>query len=394
MIFWLLVTFMIANQKILFICFSFIFVRELLYPISQADSSSKLTADSTILNNSEISDVTTLTTSFNFIYGFAIPHAKEVVNIRGTNPIGYELGFSWLLYTDEVWQDCHCYPRLGFHLAFYDFDLNEIFGYGYESGIDFTYFFGLLSKFNFLLIGKAGLSYLTKPYDKNAHPENMSYSTHLNYLLSAGAGLRYGFSKYVETQLIISMNHNSNAALTEPNGGINYPAISLAVGYTFSPIEIKPRTHPDPYLNAENETRWDIGTFWGISSMPFPDQSQVPMYGLNVIRSWQVMRFGAVTTGAELEMNGRARLRVERGTIEEQSPWRGSVQGGWEFLMGKTIFSIQLGLYVYRPHKEKDDIYQRYGLVYRFFDHVYAGVNFKSYRNYADHLDLRITYSF
>jgi hypothetical protein len=350
--------------------------------------------DSSIIIETKQPDALPLTTGFSFIYGSAIPHAKEVLNVRGTNPRGYEINFNWLLYTREVWDDCHCYPRLGFHIAFYDFDLNEIFGYGYEGGINFTYYLGLLSKFNFLVQGKAGLSYLTKPYDKETHPQNMSYSTHLNYLLSAGAGIRLEITDFIETQLLVSMNHNSNAALTEPNGGINYPSIGLTVGYTFQPIEIKPHTHPDPYLTAENETRWDIGLFWGISSMPFPDPSQVPMFGVNVLRSWQVMRFGAVTAGAEIEMNGRARLRVERETIEEQSPWRGSVQGGWEFLMGKTIFSIQLGLYVYRPHKEMDDVYQRFGLVHRVLNHLYAGINFKSYRHWADHLDLRLIFSF
>ena len=98
--------------------------------------------------------------------------------------------------------------------------------------------------------GKAGLSYLTKPYDKETHPENMSYSTHLNYLLSAGGGIRYAFSDYVEAQFLVSMNHNSNAALTEPNGGINYPSLSLSLGYTFEPIEIKPRTHAGSLFNC------------------------------------------------------------------------------------------------------------------------------------------------
>jgi hypothetical protein len=342
----------------------------------------------------EIKDETILTTGFSFVYGWAIPHAKEVVNIRGTNPIGYELNFNWLLYSREVWDDCHCYPKLGFHLSFYDFDLNDIFGYGYEGGINFTYFFGLLSKFNFLVHGKAGVSYLTKPYDKETHPQNMSYSTYVNYLLSAGAGARYEISNHLETNLIVSFNHNSNAALTEPNGGINYPAVSLGLGYTFEPIIVQARKHPDVYLNSKNKSRWDAGLFWGISAMPYPDPTQVPMFGLNILRSWQVMRFGAVTAGVEMEMNGRARLMVQRGTIEDQSPWRGSIQGGWEFLMGKTIFSLQLGLYVYRPHKELDDIYQRYGLVHKFFDNIYVGINFKSYRHYADHLDLRLTYSF
>jgi len=339
-------------------------------------------------------DTLPFTIGFTYLYGYAVPHAKEVVNIRGTHPIGYEVNFNWLLYTNEVWDDCHCYPRLGFLVAFYDYDINEIFGYGLNASGQFTYFFGLLSTFNFLLMGKAGISYLTKPYDRNTHPENMSYSTYFNYLLSIGAGTRLAFNENLETQFIVSMNHNSNAAFLEPNGGINYPALSLNMSYTFNPVDIKPRYHNDPYLNSDKKKRWDFSVFWGISGMPYPDEAQVPMFGINILRSWQVTRIGAINAGVEVEMNGRSRLRVQRGTIADISPWRASVQTGWEFLMGRTIFSIQLGFYLYRPYQYKDDVYQRYTLVHRILYHLYAGISFKSYRHYADHLDLRLTYSF
>ena len=339
-------------------------------------------------------DTLPFTIGFTYLYGYALPHAKEVVNIRGTHPIGYEVNFNWLLYTDEVWDDCHCYPRLGFLVAFYDYDINEIFGYGLNASGQFTYFFGLPSTFNFLLMGKAGISYLTKPFDRNTHPENMSYSTHINYLLSIGAGTRLAFNKNLETQFIVSMNHNSNAAFLEPNGGINYPALSLNMSYTFNPVDIKPRYHKDTYLNRDKKKRWDFSAFWGISGMPYPDEAQVPMFGINILRSWQVTRIGAINAGVEVEMNGRARLRVQRGTIDDISPWRASVQTGWEFLMGRTIFSIQLGFYLYRPYQYKDDVYQRFTLVHRILNHLYAGISFKSYRHYADHLDLRLTYSF
>ena len=50
-------------------------------------------------------DVKLFSLGFTYHYGFAIPHAKEVVNIKGTNPVGYELNFSWLLNTKETWDD-------------------------------------------------------------------------------------------------------------------------------------------------------------------------------------------------------------------------------------------------------------------------------------------------
>ena len=61
--------------------------------------------------------------------------------------------------------------------------------------------------------------------------------------------------------------------------------------------------------------------------------------------------------------------------------------------MGNTIFSIQIGGYFYRPFVEKDDVYQRWGLMYNVYKNIYAGLNFKSYRNSADHLSFRGTLS-
>ena len=129
--------------------------------------------------------------------------------------------------------------------------------------------------------------------------------------------------------------------------------------------------------------------------MPYPMPGQVPMYGLTLLRSWQTWRFVAFTLATELKRNGRA-VEITRRLNPEKDvyPLRVSVLGGIEFLMGRVIFSVQMGVYFYRPFAEKDDMYQRYGLVYNLFGNFYAGINFKSYRNSADHLSLKFTVSF
>ncbi|HEX9250667.1 MAG TPA: acyloxyacyl hydrolase, partial [Ignavibacteriaceae bacterium] len=280
-------------------------------------------------------------------------------------------------------------------LAFHDFNNKELLGYGLSGGISFTYFFGLPSDYNIHLKGKLGASYLTKPFDKEKHSNNMAYSTHLNYLISLGTGITFKLSKQFELQLEGSMNHQSNAALLEPNGGINYWAASVSTNYfLYQPIFTE-RSIPDPYLTSEKMTRWDLSFSYGISSMPYPMPGQVPMYGITLLRSWQTWRFLAFTLAAELERNGRA-VEITRRLNPEKDvdPLRASVLGGVEFLMGRIIFSVQIGVYFYRPFAEQDDIYQRYGLVYNLFRNFYAGINFKSYRNSADHLSLRFTVSF
>lgn len=371
-------------------------------PFAQSVDSSQVVSEAE-LNCCINSDVIGLT----YITGYMIPHAKEVLNVRGTNPRGLELAYYSHLNTDEVWLDCECYPRLGAFISFYDFDITDILGYGFSGGINFTYFFGLPSDYNFHLKGKAGFAYLTKPFDKEKHPQNMSYSTHFNYILSAGAGITIRLYKNFELQLEGSINHQSNAALLEPNGGINYWAASSSLNYILQPVDFKPRIIDyDSYLYEPKKTRWDLSFSWGISSMPYPEPGQVPMYGLTVNRSIQVYRILALLFGAEIERNGRAVELFRRYRPDEQvNPYRFSLLGGVEFLMGRTLLSVQFGGYLFIPFRHfvadgfpprtfEDRTYQRWGLVYNIFENIYAGINFKSYRNSADHLSLRFTFSF
>jgi len=350
-------------------------------------------------NNSTIGDTISDNNYFllgvGYTTGYLISHAKEVVNLRGLNPRAYEIDFNWHLYNDEVWNDCQCYPRVGAFLAFHDFNNSELLGYGFSGGLSFTYFFGLPSDYNFHLKGKGGASYLTKPFDKDKHPDNMAYSTHINYLLSIGIGISIKLNKNFEIQLDASMNHQSNAALLEPNGGINYWAASISTNYFFYQPVFKERNILDPYLQSERIKRWGLSFSWGISSMPYPMPGQVPMYGITILRSVQFCRIACFNFGAELERNGRAIEITRRIKPEtEIEPWRASLLVGVEFLMGRTILSAQVGGYIYRPFAEKDDVYQRWGLMYNIYENIFAGINFKSYRNSADHLSVRITLTF
>jgi hypothetical protein len=378
--------------------FTYIFVYIILFAslVSAQAAESDEQTENYSSDSSEVSKYINLLGA-SFLYGYMIPHAKEVLPVRGLNPRGHEIVLNWHLNNDDVWNDCECCPRLGVFFSYYDFDLEVLLGHGYAAGIMFTYFFGLPDEFNFHLKGRGGLSYLTNPYDSNKVPVNWSYSTHFNYILGVGAGFTYRPFDRIEFQFDGSMNHQSNAALLEPNGGINYWAIALSTNYYFNDPDFYPRDIYDPYLTSEKKKRWDISFSWGISSMPFPLPGQVPMYSITLLRSIQVWRIFAVTFAGELERNGRAIELSRRGkeyAPETINPYRGSLLVGGEFLMGKTLLSAQLGGYVYRSFKEHDDVYQRWGVSHNIIDDVFVGINFKSYRNSADHLSLRFTYAF
>lgn len=267
-----------------------------------------------------------------FLTGYMISHAKEVVNLRGLHPQVYEIDYGWHLNNDEVWNDCHCYPRIGVFLAYHNLINKEVLGEGFSGGLSFTYFFGIPGFFNPHLKGKAGVSYLTKPFNKETHPDNMAYATHLNFLISVGAGISLRPMDDLELQFDVSMNHQSNAAILEPNGGINYWAISLSTNLFLDKPDFYERNIPDPYLTSEKKNRWDLSFSWGISSMPYPMPGQVPMYGLTILRSWQFGRVAAFTLAGELERNGRAVEITRRQNPEaDVDPLRASVLTGIEF---------------------------------------------------------------
>ncbi|MCW8823032.1 MAG: hypothetical protein OQK63_03035, partial [Ignavibacteriaceae bacterium] len=75
------------KNKTLIIC-CLIVLAGFTYSQSNSDSLYISSQDSISFTEINIPDATPLTAGFNFIYGFAVPHAKEVVNIRGTHPIG------------------------------------------------------------------------------------------------------------------------------------------------------------------------------------------------------------------------------------------------------------------------------------------------------------------
>jgi hypothetical protein len=66
---------------------------------------------------------------------------------------------------------------------------------------------------------------------------------------------------------------------------------------------------------------------------------------------------------------------------------------GHEFLLGKFIFSQQLGVYVFNPTSRFNQIYHRWGIHYLSKNNWGVGARLLAHRHIADFVDLRIIYS-
>ena len=61
-------------------------------------------------------------------YGMIIPHAAAIRDVSHTNPRGFELNLAMHLTSEEVWQYCFCYPRVGAALHYVDFANKGVVG--------------------------------------------------------------------------------------------------------------------------------------------------------------------------------------------------------------------------------------------------------------------------
>ncbi len=328
-------------------------------------------------------------------YGWIIQHSRWVKSAAESYPRGLELNLSWRYNNQDVWNNCGCYPRFGIYGMIWDYTKPGILGYGFATGLDFTYYFVLPGKFNPFVRGGAGFAYLTKPYDKENNRDNMSYAMHFNFNLFVNFGFLYQFNDDYGVNFSINMNHQSNAGIKEPNGGINFPSFSLGVQYSFEKGEFPHERKRDPeYFEKAEKVQNEIVLYGGLSAISFPDSGQFPMVGIQYLRHNRVSPLHSFLYGIELEMNGRGRSKNARYHGGRYDYHRVSVIVGHEFVMGNTQFSTSLGFYVYRPLVESDFMYQRYGLMYRFNKRFSAGLNFKSYGHVADFFDLRVSWSF
>lgn len=153
-------------------------------------------------------------------HGFIFAHSVDVENTRGARPTGIEAILGWQRNDSATFALCHCYPRQGVLLAYYDYDV-EVLG---KSGtaayfLEPTYRIG--DGFLFSFKGAGGLSYLSNPHDSVNNPGNQSYSRPVSAYLLVGLGAWLRLTEQWWLNPTLNYQHISNGGTREPNKGIN-----------------------------------------------------------------------------------------------------------------------------------------------------------------------------
>lgn len=331
-------------------------------------------------------------------WGFIIPHSKKIEKLSHTNPWGIEMDINWHLTKEKTWQYFFCYPRTGFSLLYINFSNPEVIGSTIALYPFIEPFTSAQKPFSLSIRFGMGPAYMTKIYDPEKNPENLFNSSHLSFIVVLNLGFNYRISPNMNLRISGSYNHTSNGGIKQPNLGINFPTINAGLDWSLSPAYF-PDREKDPELVPNPEKfRFEIYLF-GTGKIDSKGSKSYLISGLGFNFSERVGRINALTCGIEWINDGEIKNLAEEEQITNRygkiiDHHRLGILFGHELLLGRFIFSQQLGFYLYSPYEPLDAVYQRYGISYKISDRIFTGINIKAHRHVADFLDIRTGITF
>lgn len=327
-------------------------------------------------------------------HGFIFAHSVDVQNTRGARPTGLETILSWQRNDSAIFSLCHCYPRQGLLLAYYDYDV-DLLGKSGTAAYFLEPTYRISNRVLFSFKGAAGISYLSNPYDSIGNPGNQSYSTNLSGYLLVGIGAWVQLSEKWWLNPSVNYQHISNGGTRQPNKGINWPTTGIAVSY-------QPNSRPW-YVGTRNtekywrnhSIRYDVASL-GTIRRGYNESGSRERYlvgGVALQAGKQVGSLSMLTLGAEVYKDEELQEKLRREGLKA-SPVKAGVMLGHEFLLGQFQFSQRLGVYVFDQTPYYDRIFHRWGLQYRINRHFSAGFNLLAHRQIAEFVDFRLAYTF
>ncbi|MCU0354888.1 MAG: acyloxyacyl hydrolase [Cytophagales bacterium] len=321
-------------------------------------------------------------------YGFIFAHTQDVENTRGARPWGVQATFVWQRTDAQSWNTCACYPRQGLLLGYYNYD-SPVLGHSAKAAYFLEPAFRITSRLSGLVRGIGGAAYLTDPYHPVRNPLNQSYSLPVSIYIAFGLGLNYQLTPRYRLNAQAVYEHISNGGMKEPNKGINYPMMSLGLEYALNPVAIPERSRAAGRAAGPFPWQWEA---YGFASSRTPGFGQKRRYfigGAGVLVRKRVGRIHAFNAGLEGYADFASRERMRQDSVNGRSHLRIGLLAGHDFVLGRFLFSQQLGVYVFNQIPYFSRVYHRWGLTYALDDRWAVGFNLKAHRHVANFIELR-----
>lgn len=341
----------------------------------------------------EVSSKSITVIGLNLDYGTLLKHTPSLRAIDDAYPSAISIEWSKLLLSEEAWEFCSCFPRLGVDVAYWNWDNPDVLGNGVLAMGFVEPFFRTQKRSQLFFRMGMGGAYLSQPYDEVNNPLNESYSTHVSFALMVGLGVNYRLTDSWNLRFMAKYNHTSNGGIRTPNKGLNFPSLSAGISKSLTPVvfpNFEKRIGRQP---PEHKSRITLTHFSGWSNAAVGDKDKFYVFGFLGKYSRWIGGRSALTGGTEVVFDYSRREQIELDNANA-SFVQAAALIGHEFWLGKVTFSQELGVYYFNDYRINDDLYQRYTLTYNFTNRLFGGFSLKAHRHVADFIDLRIGYRF
>jgi|GEM_PF-1253687 len=166
--------------------------------------------------------------------GIMTAHRPFMAHLVRNKTLGFELALSKQQIGKSNLSVKHKFPLNGLALEYRNFGYDDVLGSAI-SLIQYQNFVIFQSKTNLCLDFKmgAGISYITKKYDKETNPTNNAIGSNINAKVSFKLELNQFTSRY-HFGLGAELAHFSNGTFQHPNLGLNTLAIYANIGYNLN----------------------------------------------------------------------------------------------------------------------------------------------------------------
>lgn len=319
--------------------------------------------------------------SAEYKYGIIYAHHQDFKYFIKDYIRGSELNYGFRTRGEKTWQRIYHYPEIGIGYSFVDFGNPNVLGNAHAL---FTFVnLPFIEHKNIIFTAKfaVGLAYLNKIFDLYENKYNIAIGSHVNSYLNINLNYRFKIYKQLLLTGGLGLTHYSNGSTTKPNRGINIFLPSLGLNYQLQKQNfIKPDqsiptfiknyelsiiyaagftslepANPKKYLSSaltfNFEHQFSLKGRWG-GGIDFFYDASIPEYD-NITDSVINYSFsGKTSSGIHLS---------------------------YDFVFGKTSFTIQFGGYFYKGNQFDEYVYHRFGLKYRFAEQWIAKLTLKTF---------------
>lgn len=334
-------------------------------------------------------------------YGFLIAHHKEMEIFNAHLP-SFEINLARSTYGKQQWETLYNYPLTG--VSYWNAWLGNRESMGQAHALMPFISFPIIkddkNEVNFRLA--AGLSYLTKRFDRLENYKYIAIGSHINAAVNLMVEYRWKPINHLQVFSGIQLMHFSNGSTKTPNFGLNIPSISAGVAFRLNKENqfIKRAIRPSLTMfefDGHDYMEVKIATFFGYKDIGEVISQKYPV----ALASFSLLK----NTGYK----GKAGLCFDFSYDGSDAHYVGNkgedygselklIKPGvaltYEVVLSRLSFPLALGFYTGGLYKSEGMSYYKLGVQYMCTKNLFASVNLKTHYARADYVAFGIGYRF